>query len=121
MTATKAVRAYRDVSANSRVLAASGPQLTAIVYAELADTLRLALNVKRLPAAGVRALAILDEAGAALSNSRTDSFAHRMRVIHAYAAQSIRLALAENDPEWIQSALTAIEPIAEAWGSLRPS
>ena len=112
-----AAERYRDVALSSNVLAATGPALTAIVYRELADTLRLALSPARLFAAGARALTLIADLDAQTAGDA--SFAARMRAIHRHASVEITDAIRQNDPKRIQAAIDAIDPIAEAWESLR--
>ena len=116
------VARYREVAATTRVLSASGPALTAVLYAELADTLCLTRRAGQLATAGTKALAILASLDAGLGGSvpaNDGDFATQMRAIHRFAAQRIERSLRENDPIWCQAALAEISPIADAWASVR--
>lgn len=113
-----AVARYRQVATTTLVLAASGPALTAILYAELADALCLARRAGKLGSTSARALAILASLDADLADNHT-AFAVQMRAIHRFAQLRIEQALRENDPKWCQAALAEIGPIAEAWASVR--
>lgn len=113
-----AVARYREVAVTTRVLAASGPALTAILYAELADALCLARRAGQLASTGARALAILASLDADLAGNAS-AFAVQMRTIHRFAQRRVEQALRENDPIWCQAALAEISPIAEAWASVR--
>lgn len=112
---------YRDIGVTARVLGAAGPALTAILYEELADTLRTAQRPSRLGDAGARAVTMLAELDAGLSADPADAFAHAMRAIHRQTGRFVARALKENDPKWSQAALETIVPIVEAWSSLRSS
>lgn len=118
MSAASAVACYREVAAATRVLSATGPALTAILYGELVDALCLARRAGQLGVTGARALAILASLDADLTGNDS-AFAGQMRTIHRYAAARIEQALRENDPFWCQAALAEIRPIAEAWASVR--
>lgn len=118
MSAASAVACYREVAATTRVLSASGPALTAILYGELVDALCLARRAGQLSATGARALAILASLDADLADNGS-AFAVQMRAIHQFAGVRIEQAMRENDPFWCQAALAEIRPIAEAWASVR--
>ena len=113
-----AIARYRDVSTTTRVLSASGPALTAILYAELVDALCLTRRAGHLNASAARALAILASLDAALP-ANDDGFSEQMRSIHRFASDRIERAMRENDPLWCQAALAEISPIADAWASVR--
>ena len=113
-----AVACYREVDATTRVLSASGPALTAILYEELVDTLCLSRRPGHLGSTCARALAILASLEADLASNGT-AFATQMRTIHRFAQLRIEQSLRENDPKWCQAALAEIRPIAEAWASVR--
>ena len=112
---------YRDVGVTTRVLGASGIGLTTILYEELADALRRAHRADSLATAGTRALAMIAQLDSLLDNVPADDFTRSMRAIHAQAARETAAALRENAPKRMQFALAAIQPIAEAWSSLRSS
>ena len=113
-----AVARYREVATTTRVLSATGPVLTAILYGELADALCLTRRTGQLRSAGARALAILASLDADLAG-HTSEFAGQMRRIHRFASAQINRSMRENDPIWCQAALAEISPIADAWASLR--
>lgn len=117
MTAA-AIACYREVAATTNVLSASGPALTAILYAELADALCLSRRAGQLASTCARSLAILASLDADLAGNDS-AFAVQMRTIHRFAQLRIEQALRENNPKWCHAALAEINPIAEAWASVR--
>lgn len=121
MTRATAAARYRDVGVTTRVLSASGIGLTTILYEELADTLRLAQRPGDLARAGTRALAMIAELDATLDEAPPSDFVRSMRAIHAHATREAGAGLREAEPKRMQNALVAIQPIAEAWSSLRSS
>lgn len=119
MSAASAAARYRSVGLTTRILSASGAALTGILYEELADTLRAAQRLDALATATPRALAMIGELDAALDLAPDGDFTRAMRGIHAHAFREISLAALQNDPKRIGNALTAIQPIAEAWETVR--
>ena len=118
MTPRTAEACYREVALVTDVLSARGPALTAILYGELLDTLRIATHPQRVRVAGARALGILGELEGTIG-AEESRFATLMRAIHRHATTLVVAACRENDPKRIHMAIEAIAPIAEAWSSLR--
>ena len=119
MTRAAAAARYRDVGVTTRVLGATGIGLTTILYEELTDTLCRAQRPDSIASSGARALAMVAELDAMLDDAPPSDFVSSMRAIHAQVARETGAGLREKEPKRMQSALAAIQPIAEAWSSLR--
>ncbi len=105
---------YREIGLSTEVIGADPVGLMAILYRELVDTLRLASAMPRL---ADRALTILAQIESSMD--REGEAGGPVRRVHAQVWRLIQRASQENDPIRIQQAIETIEPIADAWSSLR--
>lgn len=118
--------AYRSVGVETGVGAASPHKLVAMLYDGLLDTLaeaRGAMRAGQIQAKGnalTRAVRIVDEGLKAALSPAGGELAGNLDALYGYISVRLTQANLRNDESAIDECVQLIEPLRDAWNSIRP-
>lgn len=118
--------AYRSVGVQTGVGGATPHQLVAMLYSGLLDTLaeaRGAMRAGQIQAKGAaltRAVRIVDEGLKASLSPAGGELSRNLDALYGYISVRLTQANLRNDEAAIEECVQLIEPLRDAWASIRP-
>jgi flagellar protein FliS len=123
----RSANAYRTVGVETAVAGADPHQLVGLLYQALMQSLgaaKLSLMAGDIPGKGkaiVRSVRLIEEGlKAGLNDAKGGELAANLRGLYDYCILILTEANLKNDAKKVDEVISLIQPVAQAWGEIKP-